>query len=69
MGNGEKMVLDEKWRKSTRSSHDGSCVEVRAEGGDVQVRDTKDRSGSVLSFTANEWDAFVEGVKDGEFNR
>jgi hypothetical protein len=32
------------------------------------VRDSKDHGhGSILRFTAREWQAFVLGVKDGEF--
>jgi Domain of unknown function (DUF397) len=33
------------------------------------VRDTKDNeSGLVLWFTSAEWQAFVAGVKDGQFD-
>jgi hypothetical protein len=53
------------------SSHSGQlhdCVEVEGmpEGG-VAVRDSKDRDGPVLVFTAREWRAFLDGVRDGEF--
>jgi hypothetical protein len=34
----------------------------------VAVRDSKDPAGPVLVFTAPEWDAFVGGAKDGEFD-
>ncbi len=58
------------WRKSSRSGGQGACVEVAIlDDGSVAVRDTKDRGGAVLVFTPAEWDAFVGGVKDGEFNR
>lgn len=56
------------WIKSSRSSTNGSCVEIEASGqGGVKVRDSKlgDRS-PILTFTATEWDAFVEGVRLGE---
>ncbi|GAA3126896.1 DUF397 domain-containing protein [Planomonospora alba] len=57
------------WKKSARSAANGNCVEVaRLSGGRVGVRDSKDRQGPVLIFTPGEWDAFVGGVKDGEFD-
>lgn len=64
---GRKMALDPTWRKSKASSINGACVEVRRQG-DVQVRDTKDRSGPVLTFSAREWGSFIVGVKAGEFD-
>jgi hypothetical protein len=59
-----------RWRKSTRSGSSGNCVEVADNlPGVVAVRDSKDRTGPVLTFTPGEWKAFVGGVKDGEFDR
>ena len=48
----------------------GNCVEVARLSGDVTiVRDSKDVKGPVLGFTQGEWDAFVGGVRNGEFDR
>jgi hypothetical protein len=57
------------WQKSRRSATNGACVEVaKLPAGRIGVRDSKDQSGPVLVFTPAEWDAFVGGVKDGEFD-
>jgi hypothetical protein len=56
------------WRKSSRSQYN-ACVEVRFCGDCVPLRNSRDPDGPVLVFTAPEWDAFVEGVKRGEFDR
>jgi hypothetical protein len=49
------------WQKSTHSSGEGGeCVEVAACPATVHVRDSKDKSGPVLSFTPEAWSRFVE---------
>jgi Domain of unknown function (DUF397) len=54
------------WRKSTYSGLNG-CVEVAFVDGKVAVRDSKDRQGPVLFFSPAEWQAFLDGLKAGEF--
>jgi hypothetical protein len=54
------------WRKSTHSLNNG-CVEVAFVDGQVGVRDSKDPDGPALVFTASEWEAFIAGARDGEF--
>jgi Domain of unknown function (DUF397) len=58
------------WHKSSASSYNGNCVEVsHLQDGRVAVRDTKDRAfGPALIFTRPEWDAFLAGAKNGEFD-
>ena len=61
---------ESQWRKSTRSGGSGgNCVEVAYPGdGTIRVRDSKNPDGPVLTFTPAEWDAFLDGAKDGEFD-
>jgi hypothetical protein len=35
----------------------------------IRVRDSKNPRGGVLNFTPAGWDAFVGGVRNGEFDR
>jgi hypothetical protein len=48
----------------------GNCVAAGLlPTGEVSVRDTKRPDGQPQVYTAAEWDAFVQGVKSGEFDR
>ncbi len=54
------------WRRSKDS--EGAAVEVALLDEGVAVRDSRAPDGDVLFFTPAEWDAFVGGAKDGEFD-
>lgn len=59
-----------RWFKSTYSSAGSECVEIaHLDGGRVGVRDSKNPHGGALVFAPSEWDAFVSGALDGEFDR
>lgn len=63
------MTIIARWRTATYSQGSGNCVEVaELDHGGRAVRDSKDRTGPVLMFTAEEWSAFTSGVRDGEFD-
>ncbi len=57
------------WQKSTYSGgNGGQCVEIaRNLPGIVAVRDSKDPDGPRLVVTPDEWRAFSDGVRRGEF--
>jgi hypothetical protein len=63
-----RSLLDSE-RSLARSGADSdNCVEVAFVDDAIAVRDSKNPSGPALIFTAAEWDAFVHGAKDGEFD-
>jgi hypothetical protein len=51
------------WRKSSYSGNGGQCVEVGRVGSAVAVRDTSDRDGGTLAFTASAWATFLGLVR------
>lgn len=52
------------WRKSTYSNaNGGDCVEVGNAARAVLVRDTKDRGGVMLTFSAGAWGRFTDTLK------
>ncbi len=55
------------WRKSTKSEF-GQCVEVAFDDGLVHVRNSRDPRGAALVFTAGEWEAFLAGAGEHEFD-
>jgi hypothetical protein len=67
---GLKVNLDNAvWQKSTRSGpYSDNCVEIAFVDNAIAMRDSKHPDGPVLLFTQAEWDAFVLGAKDGEFD-
>jgi hypothetical protein len=60
-------LADTVWRKSTRSAANG-CVEVAFLDGQVALRDSKNEVGPVLLFTSTEWEEFISGAYEGEFD-
>lgn len=57
------------WRKSSRSQGTtDNYIEVAFASELVAVRDSEDPSGAVLSFSPNDWVAFLKCVKAGDFD-
>ena len=58
-----------KWVKSSLSFANGNCVEVASlPDGQIGVRNSRDAQGTVLRFTSDEWQAFIGGAHNGEFD-
>jgi hypothetical protein len=61
-----------RWHVSSRSANNGGqCVEAGplADGsGRIAVRHSHHPEGSMIVYTRAEWDAFLAGAKDGEFD-
>jgi Domain of unknown function (DUF397) len=55
------------WLRSARCTN-GDCVEVAFLGGEVALRDSKDKSGPMLVFSAAEWRAFLDNARSGRFD-
>jgi uncharacterized protein (DUF2235 family) len=62
-------MSETKWVKAARSNQEGSCVEQRRYEGMIEVRDTKNNgTGPTLRFTPDEFAAWLDGAKRGEFD-
>lgn len=60
---------DTEFVKSSRCVYPpGGCVEVAISDKAIAVRDAKNLAQAPLVFTKAEWDAFIQGVKAGEFD-
>ena len=57
---------DHRWRRSSYCANE-VCVEVAKVGERFLIRDSKRPDSAPLEFSAEEWDAFIAGVKGDEF--
>ncbi len=55
------------WHRSSYCET-GTCLEAARIGDMIQIRDSKDPAGPVLTFTLSEWKAFLQGVRALEFD-
>lgn len=66
---GEFDVVAAEWRRTTREDGTPAMLEIGfAANGLVALRKADEPDGTILIYTPQEWEAFVAGVKDGEFD-
>jgi hypothetical protein len=62
--------MPSEWLKSSLSYANNQCVEVEhLDDGHVRMRNSRYPDEAILEFTPAEWDAFLGGVRLGEFDR
>ena len=54
------------WVRSGRCES-SNCVEVALLGDEIALRNSQRPDGPIVTFSKDEWDAFLGGVMDGEF--
>jgi hypothetical protein len=66
---GEFDTAAARWERTTHEDGTPAALEIGyADNGLVALRMAEDPEGDVLIYTPSEWEAFVEGVRDGEFD-
>jgi len=56
------------WRTSREGRHQSSRIEVADAGDGVAMRHSKDLGGPAPVYTRGEFEAFLDGARQGEFN-
>ncbi len=64
---GREWVDEPQWR-TARQCDGGQCVEIGILGDSVLIRNSAARDGGRLTLSRDEWQEFVAGVKDGDFD-
>jgi hypothetical protein len=57
-------MIGSEWKKSSFSGAGNDCIETRLAGARVEMRDSLDPDGTVLSFTADAWRALLATLKE-----
>ena len=57
------------WYKASSSTVNGQCVEIASVAGKIAIRDSKNPKGPVLLYTPAEFSSFLDGARNGEFDR
>ena len=62
-------LKDEDFQVSGWCGNRPKCVQIAVKPEGVAIRDSKDSTKTTLTFTHEEWDAFIKGVNSGQFNK
>ena len=46
----------------------GACIQVAPHGEQIVIGDSKNPGGPILTYTRSEWHAFVDGIREGDFD-
>jgi hypothetical protein len=55
------------WRVAL-ACNGGECIRVAPQGSEVVIGDSKNPNGPVLTYSRPEWRAFVDGIRQGDFD-
>lgn len=55
------------WRVA-RKCDGGACVRVAAHGDKIVIGSSKHLDGPVIAYSRDEWAAFVQGIREGDFD-
>jgi hypothetical protein len=64
---GDRAESEPTWHVARRCDT-GACVEIGTLGESVLVRSSVDPDGECVTLSRGEWQVFVAGVKDGDFD-
>lgn len=56
------------WQRGSQATGEGDHLEIAFVQDHIAMRNSADPDGPVLIFTPAEWEAFVLGARDGEFD-
>jgi hypothetical protein len=64
MSSNNLKVNDFGWRTARRSAGNGACVEIASANGQIAIRDSKDREGPALKYSARAFQSFLDAAKN-----
>ena len=56
-----------RWRTAAKSGG-GNCIQVARRDDVIMIADSKNPGGPILVYTLQEFHAFINGIKNGEFD-